>query len=82
MIKQVTFRYPFTLPTLGMELPAGTYALEVEHIPVPLHGYDVGFDVETFYVDKGVLGENDLGFASKLSKGELQKALAEDRAKP
>lgn len=78
-VKTVTFRQPFHLPSVGSTLPPGDYQVTVESLIVSLHGQRIEQITNKLHVPAGTFGKSDLGSIASLSRGELEKALADDR---
>lgn len=79
-IFRVTFRNPFTLPSVGAELPAGSYEVKEQTQHIALHGISKAQTEHWLIIEPGVLAKDDYGCESHLLPGELDKALAADRA--
>ncbi|MGE0281199.1 MAG: hypothetical protein AB7P20_11400 [Rhizobiaceae bacterium] len=75
MRKTVTFRKPVLMPSLGFELPAGSYTVDVIHHQVMLHARDAGFDEVRFHVPADVPKKGDRAAVALLRPGEFEKAL-------
>ena len=77
--KNVTFKHPFTLRSIGREMPAGTYRTRVDASPIRLGGHPFSQRSTHFYYPAGIFDADHLGGSALLSKGELEEALSTDR---
>lgn len=79
--KQVTFRHPFKLPSVGRELlPPGTYEITVEERTDFIAGHPKVSKVNRINFPESFFKEGQLGMSAMLNKGELEKAIADDAA--
>lgn len=80
--KTFTFRHPFFLKGVGMELPAGTYEVEYEEHEMALRG-NVYWHIMrcSIPVPPALLRPGLLGAAASIDHRELERVYAEDCSK-
>lgn len=79
-VEKVTFSKPFTIESIGMELPAGTYSVTVEeHTEVLAGAHPKKRERKIFHLPPGLLGADHPGATASLGEGQLEEAQKCDR---